>query len=317
MKRINTKLSLIAIASALFIAGCASKTEMSDSKTEMAGSKAEAAMDATSAPAMAGGSTMEQEAGARSGFESRIQEYLAMPHRSQVNKARDQYRHPAQTLAFFGLTENQTVVEITPGGGWYTEILAPFLRASGRYIAVINDPAKTNSEGAKNYYSKQNAEFDAKLKANPELYDKTQTIMIDGGAPDLGAPGSADMVLTFRNAHNWMSQGSEKAMFKAFFTVLKSGGKLGMTDHRALPGTDWKVSSKTGYVSEESVIKLAEEAGFVLFDRSEINANPKDTRDHPEGVWTLPPTLALGDKDKEKYLAIGESDRMTLVFRKP
>jgi predicted methyltransferase len=311
------KFSLITIA--VLAAGCASKPEMMGSKADESSASAASASapETQEAPAMSAGPSAAQVEQLRSGFESRIQEFLAMPHRSEANKARDKYRHPAQTLGFFGLTEEQTVVEITPGGGWYTEILAPLLRDKGKYIAAVNDPAKSGSKAATEYYAKQNAELDAKLKANPELYDKAQTIVIDSKNPVLGAAGSADMVLTFRNAHNWMSQGSEKAMFKAFFTVLKSGGKLGLTDHRALPGTDWKVSAKTGYVSEESIIKLAEEAGFTLYDKSEINANPKDTRDYEQGVWTLPPTLALGDKDKDKYLAIGESDRMTLLFRKP
>jgi len=238
-------------------------------------------------------------------------------HRSEANKARDIYRHPMETLSFFGLQSNMRVVEISPGGGWFTEILAPVLAKSGSYIAVMNDPEKASSDRAKAYFTKQNMELEAKFKANPELYGTPTVLGIDMKAPVLGAAGSADMVVTFRNVHNWVGQGAEKAMFKAFFEVLKPGGVLGLKEHRAAAGTDAAVSAKSGYMSEESVIALATGAGFVLKAKSEINANPKDTRDHKEGVWTLPPSLALGDVDKAKYLAIGESDRMTLLFVKP
>ena len=246
-----------------------------------------------------------------------IQSALAGSHRSAENKARDQYRHPMETLSFFGLQSNMRVVEISPGGGWFTEILAPVLAKSGSYVAVMNDPEKAGSERAKAYYTQQNMELEAKFKANPELYGTPSVIGIDMKAPILGAAGSADMVVTFRNVHNWVGQGAEKAMFSAFFDVLKPGGVLGLKEHRAAAGTDAAVSAKSGYISEEAVIAMATSAGFVLKAKSEINANPKDTRDHKEGVWTLPPSLALGEVDKAKYLAIGESDRMTLLFVKP
>jgi predicted methyltransferase len=308
------KLSVLAVSIAL--AACAAKPAMTESKTEIAAPAADAGMnhDAMDHSAMAHGAMDAQK---QSGFESRMTEVLAMPHRSAENRARDKYRHPAETLSFFGLTDTQTVIEITPGGGWYAEVLAPLLGANGHYIAAIPDPAKASSKGAMDYYTKQNAELDAKFKSNADVYGRAAVVLMDGKAPNFGAPGSADVVLTFRNAHNWMSAGTEALMFKAFFDVLKPGGKLGMTDHRAAPGTDWKVSAKTGYVSEESVIKLALAAGFVLAGKSEINANLLDTKDYEGGVWTLPPTLGEGEKNKAKYLAIGESDRMTLLFTKP
>jgi predicted methyltransferase len=252
-----------------------------------------------------------------SGFESRVQEILAMPHRSAENRARDKYRHPAETLAFFGIKESDIVVEITPGGGWFTEVLAPLVGKQGQYIAVVNDPAKASNERAKEYFGKQNAVLEEKFKAAPEVYGKARLQMMDPKAPSFGTPGSADMVLTFRNVHNWIGQGSEKAMFKGFFDVLKPGGKLGLKEHRATPGTKSESDKGSGYITEAAVIALATEAGFVLEAKSEINANPLDTKDHPEGVWTLMPTLALGDKDRAKYLTIGESDRMTMVFVKP
>ncbi|MEZ5464130.1 MAG: methyltransferase [Lysobacteraceae bacterium] len=244
--------------------------------------------------------------------------------RSSANSARDRHRHPGQTLTFFGVDSDMTVVEITPGGGWYAEILAPYLREEGHYIGIMLDPSLENNERRAAYYQKQLDDLRAKFEANPAQYDKAELRTIDPGQISLGEPGSADRVLTFRNVHNWVSAGNAQAMFNAFFDVLKPGGVLGVVEHRApvpkklgkgkmshQPGPD------SGYVDPRSVLAYAREAGFVLEDSSEINANERDTHDHPEGVWTLPPTLRLGDTDREKYIAIGESDRMTLRFVKP
>lgn len=247
-----------------------------------------------------------------------MHDILALPHRSAENRARDAYRHPQETLAFFDVQPHQTVLEVTPGGGWYTEVLAPYLRANGMLITQIFDPASAAKPGTRDYYTRSNAEFRAKLAANPELYDRVRVIEAAVGTPTLGAPASVDRVLTFRNVHNWTSAGSDAAMFKAFFDVLKPNGVLGVVEHRAAPGTDPTVSAKTGYITESYVMKLASEAGFELIERSEINANPKDTRDYANGVWTLPPGLRVPEgEDKAKYQAIGESDRMTLKFVKP
>ena len=300
-------IKLTAIAAALVLAACTDAPVTTAADTEMAAAPAAAVVvDSTATDAQK-----------QSGFESRIADVLAMAHRSEANRARDKYRHPAETLSFFGLTETQTVVEISPGGGWYTEILAPLLNERGTYLAALNDPEKAANERAKAYYAKQNAEFEARFKASPELYGKAAMVLIDAKEPNFGAAGSADLVLTFRTVHNWMGQGAEKNMFKGFFDVLKSGGKLGVSEHRAAPGTDPKVSAESGYLSEEVVIQFALDAGFVLEAKSEINANPLDTKDYKGGVWTLPPTLGEGEVDKAKYLAIGESDRMTLLFKKP
>lgn len=240
---------------------------------------------------------------------NRIDEILAGAWRSDENKARDVYRHPAQTLEFFGVKPGQAVVEITPGAGWYTEILAPLLKGNGTYIAAF--PGDASSDYAK----RTNDKFRAKLTSDPEHLGEAKTVEYDPKAPSLGPDGSADVVLTFRNVHNWGD--NAPAMFKAFYAVLKPGGTLGAVDHRANEGTDPEKLKNTGYTSTSAVVKLARDAGFELVAESEINANPKDTKDYEKGVWTLPPVLTLGDVDRDKYLAIGESDRMTLKFMKP
>jgi predicted methyltransferase len=244
---------------------------------------------------------------------ARMAEVLAGDHRSPENKARDKYRHPAETLAFFSVTPDATVVEIWPGGGWYTEILAPYLRDEGRYIAAGFDP-ESNIE----FIRKAAEAYQAKLDANPELYDKVQTaVLMPPNQLDFAPENSVDVVLTFRSIHNWMPRGSEDAMFAAMYRVLKPGGILGVVEHRGDPAIPQDPKAATGYVNQDYAIEMIEKAGFVLNGSSEINANPLDTKDHPEGVWTLPPTLRLKDQDSETYLGIGESDRFTLRFIKP
>jgi predicted methyltransferase len=237
---------------------------------------------------------------------------LAGDWRSDKNKARDQYRHPKETLAFFGLKPNQTVIELYPGGGWYTEILAPYLKEHGQYYAAIIKPNKPEGEEAINKTGLR-----AKFAADPTHYGAAKVVEFVPKSAVLGPPASADLVLTFRNVHNMTDDGVAEPIFKAMFDVLKPGGMLGVVDHRAKPGTTLAQNKETGYLPEDVVIKLATDAGFKLAARSEINANPKDTKDYPKGVWTLPPTLTLKDVDRDKYLAIGESDRMTLKFVKP
>ena len=238
---------------------------------------------------------------------------LAGEHRSEENKARDKYRHPAETLAFFSVTPDATVVEIWPGGGWYTEILAPYLYDEGRYITAGFDVA-SNIE-----FIRLAAErFQAKLDANPEIYGKTETtVLMPPNQLEFVPPNTADVVLTFRSVHNWMPRGSQNMMFEAMYAALKPGGVLGVVEHRGNPAIPQDPEARTGYVNQDYVIELAEAAGFVLNGSSEINANPLDTKDHPEGVWTLPPTLRLEEQGLETWLGIGESDRTTLRFIKP
>lgn len=245
-------------------------------------------------------------------FGGKIDQVLAGAWREPANKARDQYRHPKQTLEFFGLKPGMSLIEITPGEGWYAEILAPLFKGDGSYTAAITKPSKPKTEAAQDKTG-----LHVLFAANPAEYADAKIVEFDRTAPNFGSPASADAVVTFRNAHNWVMGDTAPAMFKAFFDVLKPGGVLGVIDHRATPGADLEKIKKSGYLPEEYVIKLATDAGFKLEAKSDINANPKDDHDHPKGVWTLPPSLQLGDKDKDKYLAIGESDRMTLRFVKP
>ncbi len=239
-------------------------------------------------------------------------------HRPAEHKARDQYRHPGETLAFFDVEPDMTVVEIWPGGaGWYTEILAPYLREEGKLYA-----AQFNADASASYFRESRRKFMEKLEARPDIYDRVEVTTFD--PPEhtaIAPPGSADRVLTFRNVHNWYMRGGGdsrmQAAFDAFYRALKPGGVLGVVDHRLPPDHPRSKQDQSGYMHEAYVVDQAEKAGFELLARSDINANPADTADHPEGVWTLPPSLRLGDKNREKYREIGESDRMTLKFVKP
>lgn len=247
--------------------------------------------------------------------DQKIDKILASDHRNPANMARDQFRHPKDTLMFFGIQPAMHVVEVWPSAGWWTEILAPLLKDHGKYYAAF---IVTDAPGMPDYLKRVEKGFDDKLAANPDLYGKViKTKLLAPKWVDIAPAGTIDMVLTFRNVHNWAKAGNADAMFKAFYDALKPGGVLGVKDHRARPGSALQQQIDSGYMTEEWVIATAQKAGFKLVDKSEINANPKDTTDHPAGVWTLPPTLRLGDKDRDKYLAIGESDRMTLKFIKP
>lgn len=237
---------------------------------------------------------------------------LSGDHRTESNRTRDHYRHPAETLAWFGIKPDMTVVEIFPGGGWYTEILAPYLKERGQLYAAGNDP-ESESNSARMSVQR----FMAKMQSH-NVYNRVNvTVLAPPGKTAIAPPGSADAVLTFRNIHNWMRAGTADDVFKAMYTALKPGGILGVVEHRGNPDTPQDPQAGSGYVNEDYAIKLAEKAGFKFVARSEINANANDSKDYPKGVWTLPPTLALKDVDREKYLQIGESDRFTLKFIKP
>ena len=237
--------------------------------------------------------------------EQDLQAIISGKSRSPKNTLRDKYRHPAQTLSFFGLKNNMTVVELWPGGGWYTEILAPYLKDKGHYIAAGFEVKKAPSK------------FQQKLASQPEFYANVKITELGSHKQEMGSDGTADMVLSFRNLHNWMSSGYEDKVFNAAFKALKAGGVFGITEHKARPNEPIDSRAKSGYVDLDLVIKMAEKAGFKLAAQSDINANKLDAKNHPKGVWSLPPTLAGKMENRAKYLAIGESDRMTLKFIKP
>ena len=243
-----------------------------------------------------------------------LDDILDASHRTSAEKARDSYRHPAETLRFFEVEADMTVVEVWPGSkGWYTAILAPYLHDNGTYYAA-QFPPDSNIP----FYQRSLIQFKTRLAKQDEIYNKVRiTHLYPPAYNDIAPAGTADRVLTFRNVHNWAKSGKAEAAFKSFYKALKPGGVLGVVEHRAPEVRPLERQIETGYMSEGYVIALAEKAGFTLVDRSEINANPKDQTNHPAGVWTLPPSLRLGDKDQENYEAIGESDRMTLKFIKP
>ena len=242
---------------------------------------------------------------------------MAGSHRSERNKARDVYRHPKQTLGFFGLRRDMTVVEIWPGDGWYTEILAPVLKGTGKLYAAQYGPS-----ALADYQHKEDAALLEKAKKYPDVLGEVVfTALGSPGHLTIAPPGSADLVVTFRNVHNWVNPDYKldpAKLFGAFFTALKPGGILGVVDHRWPDAKTEDPKAENGYVSEERVKALAKAAGFEFVGSSDVNRNPKDTHNHPNGVWSLPPIVAVKPgEDRQKYLDIGESDRLTLKFRKP
>ena len=243
-----------------------------------------------------------------------LEQSLQGNHRSEVNRLRDKYRRPVETLTFFGVKPNSNVVEITPGRGWYSEILAPLLKANGTFTAVIYDADLTDNA----YLKKLNGFYKTKLSDNPEIYSNVQLEEINHKSPVFDLDSSADFVLTFRNVHNWAKSGTTDEMFGSFYKALKTGGVLGVVEHRARAGTPISQQIKSGYMTEQFVVKTAERAGFVFNAGSKINNNSLDAKDHKNGVWTLLPIQrGLSDKEKSVYAKIGESDRMTLKFVKP
>jgi predicted methyltransferase len=233
---------------------------------------------------------------------------VASPNRNASAVARDKVRHPIEELTFFGLAPKMSVVELWPGGGYWTEILAPYLAPSGHYTIAL--PASGSSEG-----DTQATRLKARLGALK--ISNVQETVLGAGHFAIAPPGSADLVLTFRNLHNWMDDGYVDQALAACFTALKPGGILGIEEHRGRDDVPQDPKGKNGYVRQDYAIALAKKAGFVLVGSSEINANPRDTKDWVDGVWTLPPSLSQGDKDRAKYLAVGEADNFVLKFQKP
>jgi len=304
----------LALALAALLAACSSSSQHQSSTADAAASTAPPAAAASAAHAPIAEDQPDQVVPPVSASQmsaQRIEAAIKGSWRPAPDVARDPYRHPLKTLQFFGIRPDMTVIEITPGGGWYARILAPLLRENGKYIAAEFAPTKGKEAKADDSHLRK------LFASDPKVFGKARIVTMDARHPVLGTSGSADMVLTFRNVHNWVQAGTAPAMFQAFYQVLKPGGVLGVVDHRAASGAALAAVKGSGYLPQAYVTKLARAAGFILQASSDVNANPRDTRDYPKGVWTLPPTLALGDKDKAKYQAIGESDRMTLRFVKP
>ena len=240
---------------------------------------------------------------------STIKDAVINDERSAKNIVPDKYRHPIETLKFFQIKSNMTVIELSPGSGWYTEILSKYLYEEGKLIAAAYNPSVSD-------YAKRSREaYEKKLKSKIS-YNKVEVVDLFSKLSD---DATIDAVLTFRNIHNWIDEDTKnlRKIFEQSYSALKPGGIFGVVEHRAKPETSLEDMRKSGYVTEELTINLAKEVGFILSAKSNINANIKDTKDHPAGVWSLPPTLYLKDKNREKFIEIGETDRMTILFRKP
>lgn len=237
---------------------------------------------------------------------------LAADYRTQDNRARDRYRHPKETLLFFGIRPEMSVLEVWPEPGWYTEVIAPLVRDKGKYYAAV-----IAADPDSKYITERLEKYRQKLAERPDLYGRVSVVTFPADGSDAVPPGSVDMVVTFRNIHNWMSRDTAAQAFATMYRALKPGGVLGVVEHRGNPAVAQDPKAKSGYVNEDYAIKLIEAQGFRLVAKSQVNANPKDTKDYEQGVWTLPPSYRLGDKDRDKYAAIGESDRFTLRFVKP
>jgi predicted methyltransferase len=237
---------------------------------------------------------------------------LGGDQRPSEERARDVYRHPKETLLFFGIRPEMKVLEVWPEPGWYTAVIAPLLREKGKYYAAV-----IAADPASKYTTHRLEEYRARLAARPDVYDRVTVVSFPTDGGDAVPPATVDMVLTFRNIHNWMARDQATQAFASMYRALKPGGVLGVVEHRGNPATPQDPKAKSGYVNEDYAIKLIEAQGFRLVAKSEVNDNPKDTKDYEQGVWTLPPSYRLGTKDHDKYAAIGESDRFTLRFVKP
>jgi len=302
LSRVMLLASIVAIA-----AGCASSCSTPSVSPPAASGEAHGAQTAAAAASSQAPDPAAQQTAAA------LDRILAGDQRSAENRARDVYRHPKETLLFFGIRPDMRVVEIWPDAGWYTEIIAPLVQARGKYYAAT-EPGDPQSA----YISRRQQAFRDKLTARPDLYGGAELTTLGTEGGEIAPPGSVDMVLTFRNLHDWLSdESAPKVFFAAMYRALKPGGILGVTDHRGNPGLPQDPRARNGYVNEDYAIRMIEAAGFKLAAKSEINANPKDTKDYAQGVWTLPPTYRLGATDRDKYAAIGESDRFTLKFVKP
>jgi len=248
-------------------------------------------------------------AGSAAASDAALTAAVASPARPAAAVARDKSRHPVEELTFFGISPKMNVVELWPGGGYWTDILGPYLAPAGHYTVALPPSGGEEGSGA--------AKFRARIAAEKDRLGTVHESTLGPGHFEIAPPGSADLVLTFRNLHNWMNDGYAEQALAACFTALKPGGILGIEEHRGRDDKPQDPKAESGYVRQDYTIAMAKKAGFVLVSSSEINANPRDTKDWPKGVWTLPPSLAMGEKDRDKYIAIGEGDNFVLKFQKP
>lgn len=298
MKHASNTLRLAVLSGALFFAGCGASQET-------------AGADATAPPAPEAPSSEElrEQASQRLDNETALRTIASSPHRSDANRLRNDWRHPVETLLFFGMEPDMSVIELGPGRGWYTEIIAPYVLNDGSYRAAIDPP-----EGERARYRQGWFDF---IAGNEALYGTLEHTHLAPPQYELADADSVDMVVSFRHAHGWVNGGTLEENLAEVLRVLKPGGVFGVVTHRAPEGSDVTQTSPTGYIPQAWLIEAVEAAGFELVESSEVNANPRDTADHPNGVWSLPPTLNAPDEDQEAFTKIGESDRMTLKFRKP
>lgn len=304
MRRMTLLQRTAPLCLALVLTGCGGADEGPEPVAAQPAARAAVVEEAEAVAASAALMAMTEEE-----VRERIQAAVGGGHRSPENRARDEYRHPVETLMFFGLEPDMTVVELWPGQGWYTEILGPLLKDDGKLYAASWDP-----ELDSDYVQRNLAAYRDKI-ADRDTYGDITLTVLGAGKMDIAPAGSADRVLTFRNVHNWLNNGFADDAFRAMYRALKPGGILGVVEHRADPDVPPGPDDRSGYVSEAATIAMAEAAGFILMDSSDINNNPKDTKDYEKGVWTLPPNLRAGEDPR--YLEIGESDRFTLKFMKP
>ncbi|MDO9439535.1 MAG: methyltransferase [Beijerinckiaceae bacterium] len=259
---------------------------------------------------LAGAAAMVCWPGVSLAQEASLAAFVASPHRSAANRARDAWRKPIETVAFLGIEPQHRVVEILPGSGAYwLEFLAPYLRERGLYVAAGRDV-----ETATPAYVEDHKRLLAKLAADPARYDRVLVSKFFADRHEIAPAGSADFVLTFRNLHNWIDRNEIDGALRAFHAALKPGGILGVGDHRGRADMSQDAQKQTGYVRQDFAVAMIEKAGFKLAGASEAKANPRDTKDHPHGVWSLPPTFRGGDTDRAKFQDIGESDRFLLKF---
>lgn len=301
MNYASSTLRLAILSGAFFFAGCGASQDTADTDA--------AAQPVVEAPEAPSSEELREAASQQLDNETTLRAIASSPHRSDANRLRNDWRHPVETLLFFGLEPDMSVIELGPGRGWYTEVIAPFVVNEGSYLAALDAP-----DGERAHYRNGWFEFTA---SNEALYGTLEDTVLAPPQYQMAEADSVDMVLSFRHAHGWVTNGLMDGNLAEILRVLKPGGVFGVVAHRAPEGSDVNETAANGYLPQAWLIETIEAAGFELVATSEVNANPRDTADHQYGVWSIAPTLRGTDEEKEANAKIGESDRMTLKFRKP